>query len=444
MKPFTKENKIFIILGILIVFVLYYNFIYRKQLKDIDTLKKNIEEYKDISKVNEEVKLRVEGMDSEVKILNEKLNAIRRVFPPKINHDEVLIMIRDITKKSGLTIDAMTFSEIEEVVFEEALEGKEGEYKVNTGLLINPSLIEIKDYRVKAAMDILGINMGNTKSQSSEGEQSVNDGKSYKLKISINAKGTNSQMKRFMKSIEGLNNKVSFDSVIISNGKGGQLSASMILGFYGIMDKKAADKQRYLDLTWEPSGSAYKDNIFKPYEGYKGPLNDGTNGGSKTGGKEQNVDTVASEINTYDFTMRVMPYGENMSPPTVTLVGKSIKIDKNEFKIPIVYGDNRGSEKVEIYIEHKDGKYLCRLKTDHDLFPGDKTSDLAEFIPLGYEIKLLIDSSQRISTKDNSGTTVTLINKTQRKLVVDVVNDDIVRPRVTIKKSSENILVNYR
>lgn len=432
MKPVAKDKKIFVILGVLVVFALYYGFIYTKQKKDIKEIKRNIEVYYDLSAAYDDARLKVENMDSEIKILKQKLSVLRSVFPPQLNHDEVLMNLKEISERSGLEIDSLTFSGITEVSY--GKKDGEGSSKTNN----NSLSVSVNSPKIKGFMAEMGIDLGGFEENGQNEIKGIRDGKGYKLEVSVNAKGNNTNLKDFIRTIETLKNKVSFESITIESAGGEQLSVSMVLNLYGIMERGAVSKNKLLDISWEPMNSADKNDIFIPYEGYKEQI------AAKDDNDEKQVnDSSESEVDEYDFTMRVMHYGENMSPPTVTLVGKSISIKRDEFKIPIVYGDNRFDEKVEIYLEQKNGKYLCRLKTEHDSFPGGST-ELSGFEPKGDAIRVLIDSSRRTSANDTSGATVTLINKTDKKLSVDVMNDDINRPRIRITRSTGNIEVNYK
>lgn len=452
---FAKDKKIFIILGIIIVFVLYYNFFYRNQFKEIGMLRSVIEAYNDKGQINEEVRRRVENMDGELKILNEKLNVVRAMFPPEINHDVMLIILRDIAKKNGLIIDNMAFSGIEQVNYKEktdhektgeqkdqsAQEEQEFEegYKRYTSLLTKA--IEIKEEKLKTAAEILGITTEKDK-EKEDPRQKIADGKGFLFKVNISSRGTNSQIKGFLRNVKELKNKTVLKTLTIENIKEGQLSANFELEFYGIMDRKAAQKGSYLDMTWEPLESADRDNIFKPYKGYQGPMG-GVADNEQSESKNSNKDNTSKDLALYDFTMRVIPFGANMAPPTVSLVGKSVSSGADNLKFPVIYGDSRGNEKAEIYLEQKDGKFFCKFKTGHDSFPDFGYKDLVEFNPSGDEIKILVDSTKRVSQKDNSGVILSVINKTGKKLTIDVLNDDLERPRVVIKKITENISVNY-
>ncbi len=461
MKISLNDKRVFIVLGLLGLTVIYYNFFYVKQHKTIKNYTKNIEIFEDSNKDSDGLALRVAGIDTELKIFNEKLKIVRSMFPPDITQENVLVLLKQFSKETGFRINNISFSDIKAVSGSSSSGAStssaakvetnaQSDKKTEAGKVLeddNKSFgaqtintvpnVTITDKKLLNALNSLGIAYG--QADTSVGNKTnIPDGKGFSFGININGTSTNKQFKNFLYKMENFKSTISIKNVQINSGNDEELSVNMEIEFLGIADKKAKEQGKFFDVEWSPLNPAGKNDIFKPFEGYV--ETDGMSEAEKNAGND--VQNIENQLTEYDFTMRVLPFGFEAAPPTVTFVGESIPA--YESRMPIVYGDSRNNENVDLNIEAKDGKYYCKFKTDHEVFPEATYNSFAEFKASGEEIKLLIDSSKRVSTNDNSGVTVTVTNNTDRNLVIDVLNDDDNRPRVTIKKSGSNVIINYK
>jgi type IV pilus assembly protein PilO len=367
-------------------------------------------------------------------MLSEKLIDLRAMFPPVLNHDEVLAALKDVAEGSGLLIENIAFSQMERISYEPKQDTSGEEV----------SFAPITDERLKTAMNIFGIDASNDEGESGN-EYEITDnklveGEGFALSLNIDAKSTNQQLMDFIYNIYSFNNKIAFENLQIDMKSGKYLQSRITLKFYGITDSKAVHKKNYINIdTLMPMALVDKDNIFEPYDDFDGSMITEENNNAIHGTINQTVDTGA-----YDFTMRVMPYGSNMAPPTVALVGRSVKVDNNSIGIPVVYGDSRENEKVDIYVEEKNGRLYCRFRTEHEAYPDKEFKNTIEFKPLTSSIRILIDSTKRVAQNDTSGVDITITNNTTGKISVDVLNEDKNRPRVRINRSDESVKVNYK
>ncbi len=457
MKISLNDKRVFIILGLLGLVVVYNNFVYSRQKKEIKEYTEIIKAFDEDSVKYDGLAMRVAGIDTELKIFYEKIKNIRTLFPPEISQDDVLILMKKFSLESGFTIKNISFKELSEVKGSplssvssstKAASGTDSKDETEKGDKTTASTKkptstdkttaktakEIKIEKFINALNSLGIAYG----QSSEQENSkknVADGKAYSLGISISGTSDNKQLKDFLYRVQNFTNVTSVNNIQVNSDAEGLLSVNMEVEFYGIADRKAAAEGDYFDVEWIPLKVAAKTDMFRPFDGYIEASDQRV---------EENDNTVvqdSSEYSAYDFSMSVLPFGNNMSPPTVSLLGKSVMA--NAGRMPIIYGDNRENEKVDLYIETVNGEYYCKFKTGHEVFPDETYKNLARFKPVGEDIRMLIVSSKRTSTNDTSGVAITITNKTGKNLVVDVTDDDNNRPRVSIKKSGDNVIVNY-
>lgn len=462
MKGIAKDKRVLFLLGFLVFSALFYNFYYSREINDIKKIREEVKWNQVIVDSGLAIDSDIQGIDSELKILNEKLNKIRVMFPPRFNHDEILINVRDAAQNAGLQIETIKYSDTEKIpeagnAVQQKTESNqktsntrasaESEAKIEedtvagvkkTSDAITPTVIT--DKKLSAAMDKMGLNIDsvkNTDKAKATEKNQFTDGKGFSLTLDISAKGTNSQIKGFLKNIMNLEKRVVFYNTQINKSNDDILVAGFQLKFLGIYDSKAP----YNDSEFEPSTEVSKDSIFNSYEGYVEPLNAIANGDNT---KKGNIEDSNPDAAFYDFAMRAMPFREGMSTPTLSIVGRNLVSDTAGSKIPVIYGDKREVERVELYVEENNGKLLCKFKTEHEAFPDKEYKLLEEFRPVGGEIRLLIDSTGRISQKDISGVDISLINKTSRKLTVEVVNDDTGRPRIRIGQKDGTIEVKYK
>jgi type IV pilus assembly protein PilO len=427
----TREKKLFMVLGIVLAMVAYFYLFLNPQLTAIKGIQDKIGDYSQSLSMNNVYKVRLKGLDSDVRILNQKLKDLRATYPPAINYDEVLITVRDIARKANLSLESMAFTEASPLSAQATVQGNE------QALAKKDNGIKITDYRLIEAFKSLGI-IGDMNTNVNNAP--VEDGKAFSMDIKISGKGSSAEVKNFLYDIMDLKNKAAFKDLKISNDGKGLLTIDTTLIFFGIADKNAGEYTMLADGTWKPLKQAQNKDIFTPFKGLSMAAQENVQTAQGTG----NTTTYPVNLDAYDFTMRVMPYGDNAAPPTVSVAGKSIVKDKNTLKSPIIYGDSKSSENVEIFVEEKEGKLFCKFKTDHEAFPEDSFGQETEFTPVGEVIKLLIDSTPRKFDGDKAGVNLTVINKTSKSFSIEVINEDGTDPRVRIAKQEGNVVVNYK
>ncbi|MCX7747380.1 MAG: hypothetical protein N2645_10885 [Clostridia bacterium] len=419
-----KEKKILALTGLILFTALYVNLFLRPQLKQIKNIRTEIAQYNDSYNKNLEYKYKVEGMESKLKILNEKLKKIRTLFPPVLNYEDILLSVRNIAWETGITIENYNFSDIAKIHEESSGKDENGE---GGGEAIQEQN-EVMNEDLKKMLENLSGSHALNKDEKKNEDNKVQNGKGYSVSLKMNIKGTNKQMKEFLSQVTRLENKVFCRELQITNSGNEVLNIDMTLDFCGIMEQNSKDYVIASAGAWKPLQSTGKDDMFRPFANYKGPFNE-----EKAGQQDQKPPITVEELERVDFTVRVMPYGNNMAPPTVTMVGKSIVPGAlNGLSVPMVYGDSREEEKAELFIEEKAGKFYCKFRTDHEAFPDHEFTKTAEFKPKGQDILVLIDSTERKSKQDKSSINIHITNKSSKKLKMKVINEDKSNPRVKL------------
>lgn len=456
MKLTQRDKKLLTGLAIFILTVVYINFLLLPKINNIAALKSDIATLNNTYAMNMVFKDKSQSLDSDIKILSEKLKTLRAIYPPSINSDELLITLSKLVKETDMEIASMNF-ELARVVETETSNtaaaqetalapavgtttGQSGE--INKGLSVGAK-------EASGIMDYFYL-WGLISQQGAEKteEAVIPDGKGYYITVKVEGQGTKDQIKKFLSHIKELENVVycknftiEEQNAVLDSTEEAKLKFSAELQFLGIMDKGAGEYYLLENGNWVPMPAAGKDNIFVPYEGYNTemPLDDiiaaiaGANKENDTNPKKDNSFT------DYDFSVIASAFGGGLAPSvSVSCMNPGSRVS---YASPIVYGDNRGMENAEIFIEQKGGKYFCKFKTDHEAYPDKLYSETLEFIPTGKDLKLRILSFPRSDKDDKSGINLSIINNSDKKLVYQVKNDDPVLPRVKIGKTAGSVEV---
>lgn len=464
MKLTQRDKKLLIVLGVVIFTVVFLKFLMLPKLGSISQLKTDIATLNDSYAVNMAYKAKVKRIDGDIKILSKKLGDLREIYPPSIDSEELLVLMMNLTSEAGLEVKAISFGDIG------GMDGTKADYKAD-------SESESKDTTQKeegtpdAKVDNIsengdGSKLGNgilsdirnyfylwglKSKKNSVVDDAVPDGNSYGVSVKLEATGDNEQIKAYFDELSKLKNKAICKAVSISPGQNGgqndkdrknlKLNAEIV--FYGIMDKGAGDYYMLEDGKWAHIPANGKKDIFKSYSGFSVL---GQSGHTQNTGiddtKNSVEDKAKSQLDeiipgTYDFSVVASHFGGGLAP-SVSINCKNPASSENSFSV--VYGDNKGTENAEIFIEQKNGKYYCKFKTDHESYPDKQYSQTMEFIPVGEDLKLVIISSERQDENDKSGIKLNIINNSDKQFVYQIFMDDSDLPRVEIGKTVGKVI----
>jgi type IV pilus assembly protein PilO len=426
----SRREKILIsILVLIIAVVAYVNWFLVPQLDSINELKSIIEQDTLRLELNESYRQKVEGMDTEIKILNQKLKDLRAEFPAALHYDEIIILLRELSQNSKVNIQNISFREPE--IVENTSQSSKSQTNINIATAI-------RNEKLQQTLEELGLG---EETDESGRVTKISNGKAFKLSLDISARATNAAIKNFFNNLGKLSIKVGINKISMNNSPDGTLSVNFSLDFYGIMDRTAKDATILEENLWEPVESGDRTNIFAGFEELAGSevLHESTGEGLE----ETDPQELLDELSTYNFIMSVNPFSNNLAPPTVSLALKGMVYESSKYLIPVVYGDNKDFEKVEIVVEESEGRFLARFRTEHDSFPDSQFKNTVEFLPRADEIKMMIESTPRKFQEDTSGVIISIINNTGRKFIVDIRNDDKANSRIKFGDLSESVEINY-
>jgi type IV pilus assembly protein PilO len=480
MNMTARDKKLLTGLGIFIALVLFGRFIIYPKLDRIAALKSDIAGLNNNYATNMIYKAKAGNIDSNIKILSVKLKDLRTAYPPKITISELIMEVKNLSTQAKLDVKSLDFQPYKAVSFSENKGNASGQNQTNTangadsksgaqpaaapdsgnsGQQQGAGADNITNPKILNYFYMWGLKGANKNDKNDTDEAAINipDGKGYSVSVKIEAEGTNEQIKAFFAGLEKLDVKAYCKTASISkaaNAKAAgdiaraavntvsddkKLKLSAEIAFYGIMDKAAGGYYLLQDGKWNPIASARdKQDLFSQYSGYEEISTQASTGSDSGKPSTSNVGTVGSddkkseEVKS-DFYVVASAFGGGYAPSVS--IGCNNPNRDEVLSMPVVYGDNKGIENAEIYIEKRDGRFYCKFKTDHESYPDDKYSKTFEFLPEGKELKIDILSSTRSAEEDKAGVNLNIINKTDLDLTYQIKFDDEKSPRVKIGKT---------
>ncbi len=451
----AKDKKTLTIVGVFLVLFFSWKFFFSPQLNSISALKKEIKEKKDIYSTNLIYKDKSNNLESELKFLNQRLQDIKVKYPPDLNYDEVFMTIKKLASSSGVSISSIKFDvksgssnvkssqeqvpvDTSQVSTSQVNTGEANSSSSMTATVVQPiedNTLDLNGRKIQQFINEFGVPV----SGDLESKAPFNNGEGYKIGLMLTGEGKMNQIQGFLKGVEDMKNETLYNQIQINKGTDENLTFNLSLSFLGIYNNAGGNKI-IEDKDLPVVDKEVRQDIFNPYEGYVGQ-NITT---ESTINKENTTNITIDEIKKYDFTMRVMPYGDNIAPPTVSLTAKKAILTGVIKNMPVIYGDSSNEVNVELYVEELNGKYYFKFKTSQEAFPDPQYINTHEFLPEGNEITLLVDSTPRKYLGDKSLAVIKIINKTKKDVKINVINEDKNNPRVKFQDLQPNIMVSYR
>lgn len=419
----AKEQNILKIIAVVLILTSYFFFYLKGQLKEVSKIKSQIVTLENESKNNEALKVVIDSMDKDITNLKSVMEGIRIVYPGNYNHEDIIMMLKNLEETTNIRISTFNIGDPSAL----------GDTTVKNAKAVAVPVAETKpvqitDPRLLELNKALGIQMQGDPNAIAQAEKSmIADGKAFVEQLTISAKGSYSGLKKFLLAIEGLKSRSVVKRMDLSRNVDETLNISIALDMYGI--KEQVKRQPHPLETQESVPS----DVFKPYTGF-------VNDQKAVITPIPNASGSDSLVYAADFTARVLPFGNGMSPQILTLTAKKA-FNGKELTSTSVGADKDGVEESDIYIEEINGKYYFKMKTSTEAYPDKQYVKTAEFSPMGDALSFFIDSTIRKSANDKSGVKFTVTNKTKKTLNITIVNDDKTRPRVSVIKNTPNIFV---
>lgn len=414
MKLSKREKYMLILLALVILITGYYQFIYTPQMNKIKELKAKIEEYENVNLITKIQASPQNKVYKEFKILNSKIDMITSYFFPDIIQEKIIINLNEMINNSQIKVKSMNFTEPSYGLIEtrETEENKE-------------SLLEqyVKIYNEISRTINKTEKINKEKSEQNLEKKESLDDKIKRMTVSLKFDGSYEKIMSFLNEVESSNRKIIIKNLNIVQADDEFMTGNIILDYFAI-PKITEEDEEY--LNWYIENEYGKDNPFEVFEGYERSRYFIEDSQKRSDEKKEKL---------YDFSMAVMPFSADV--PTVIISNRYDKsIDST------IFADNMDIEPVELQILQKSDKYYFKYKTKEERYPQNYDDLGIQFNPLSDEINLRIVSKIRNGADDNSGVALSLINYSDLRLNVDILNDDLKRPRILIKKKKGDININ--
>lgn len=406
MKLSKREKMLLIVLGLLLLSVGYYQLVFIPQLEKIDELNAKVEELETLSSITKAQSSNKNNVYREFKVLNSKIYLITERFYPSIIQEKLILRLDEIIKETEINVKTMSFT-YPEKAFVEKVEDKDAEVDM---------LKEYVQTYQMLSQSVSPLNLGKPAEEEVIEEETEEDGlkeKVEKMTASLTFEGDYEQLMDFMGEIEALNKYVIIDKLNILQSKENVLRGSIAIDYYALPKFHQQDEEYF---QWDIENTYGKANPFKPFDDIER--------------KEEEI----NQVDLVDFLISVQPITADI--PTI-IIGKSKDFEAKTY----VYGDNPGIEDVELMVIKEDDRYYYKYKTELGSYPKDYDNSMIEFTPEGRSINLTIASNKRNSNDDINGMNITIINRTDLSLEVNIKNDDPTHSRITYKNLVGDIVI---
>lgn len=413
----TKREQV--LLGTLLILLLcygFYKFIYMAQIQKITELKASRDGYSQKWELAKSKIASESERKDQYKVLNSKiLNATGMLFP-SIEQEKIIVILDKMLIDSNLQADVLGFSET-----------SSGNNVADTTKTVTNESKNTTSALDKLVSDYNGTSKTNTSNASSSTSDSKIVG-AYKTEVTLNFKGVYDELTSFIEQVEDYDKKIIINSITLTGAEGSEVSGTIILDFYSVPKLNNNDV-----LKWDYIKPIGSENPFfqSPTTSAINNTTTTTNAGGTMG--TINNSTAATDNSKSDFVLYA-------KPKTADLHTVTIEKGKDASKLSYIYADNAGVELVDFYFTQVGTKYYYKYKTSKGTYPKDFSKPI-EFVPIGNNIALDIFSQKRGLGSDLSGVNINITNDTDKKINVDILDDDKIKPRVKILKQIGNISV---
>lgn len=399
MEMSKREKTLLGVLGVVLICVVYYQFIYTNQVKKVEklTTERNEIEYN----YNEVMKTinNIEKRKEEIKILNAKVLDKSNIFYPELIQEKIILELDSLLSgsllKGSLNFSNISIQPIEILKSEQVIKGESSFKPLVDAYENNKPKNENINNSSTNAVDKSELDVDKDSIEATQ--ETV-----QQLQVTLNFNGTYEALKTFIKRVERNGSKIVINNLTVGQNTLIDVSGSMVLEFYAV-PKIVENYDDYLE--WTLKNIYGKDTPFSI-----SPAKEGT---------------VSSQDNSSDFVMMVKSLSSDL--PTITLGRK-----KDETRESYIYSDSSSVQDVEVLLTEKDGKYYYKYRVGNSKHPSEYTSLGEVFNPNSENILIEITSEARINDKDATGAKVKILNDTNKLVDVVIKSDDKDKPRVSI------------
>lgn len=447
MKISKKEKVMLLVLGIIAIGILYYQFGYANLVKIVEQkTAQKIEIEEKYNKAEKTIKS-IEKQKSTEKILKAKINDEAAPFYPTVSQEHIILEFDKLIQESGLEggmtfeaievkgVESLKKSENDKGLEESSLQDDADEYKFKYGeskeedeSINNESNSEGSNENQdnseesnKTDKNLTNSDNSSNKSESTKDTKSDKNAKAdeegntvTQIKFNVDFNGSYENVVKFLKAVGDYERKIPVYTINMSTKNLEEVKGSVNMVIYSV-PKINDELSTY--LKWDLNNTYGKSKPFN--------VDSGVGNGIK------------SDKDINDFMVSVKSIESDL--PTL-MMGKA----DDELRTTYAYGDGNDEQNAEIVFTQVDDKYYYKYKTSNDKIPENYNDLGNEFIANSDNIVLNIMSESRSNSDDKSGLKLKIINNTNKLVMVDLSGDDPNDPRVSIDGDSKNITINQK
>ncbi|WP_426349772.1 hypothetical protein ACPWSR_00680 [Alloiococcus sp. CFN-8] len=403
MKISKREKNLLLFLGVLIIFFGYYKLIFIKQREEVSQLKLQRIELTDKLNTIEKSISSLDSLKTKAEEASERISIKTNKLYPYLSQNNIIVELDKLLREAGI-IGNMTFA----MPTLESLQGSDTAQEEASSSVLKPIAEEYK-----------GLN--NTEDKTLEKTQEKEDGSSLEggsvesLKVNLSFNGNYNNYIRFMQLLENNSKRIFISSLSLSQNTQEEVAGTLTLDFYAV-PKITDEDDSYGE--WAFNNSYGKENPFT--------------GSAVAAFKNTIEESAVEKEESYDFAISLKSIDSDL--PTFML-GKA----KDAAKATYVYDDSEGVIEAEIVFTEKEGAYYYKYKTPQGNYPLKYDGEGIKFVPNSNSIIINVYSSERTGDKDSSAANLKIINKTDKSVLVNVENDPIDTPRLTVTGDGGNV-----
>lgn len=390
------SNREKILLGVLLLALLIYlffNFVYLSNEEKIAELEaelevKNTQVDELMTAIDEE-----KDLNSKFKELNYEISDMSKLYLPDLDQEKLIVFLNKKLTEHEIETPIISFNNSSIINYTSDVNQQDERYR----------------YRLEELKDMyLGIEQLEEE-QSSEDQEVINEASAESYQFSINFSADYYNLLDFIDDLQNNQFEITISNMSLSLAQNMEteenlMTGSMIMSIFSI--PKLHD-HNFENWTWNNHIDSGRSNPFY----------------------ESDVQRDQYWTTRYDFVMNVKPISSDL--PTVTL-GEEDDYSRDSY----VYADSNSLEIVDIEVMQEGEIYYYKYQTSMQTYPSNYQEEWIEFTPENDYISMQIISEPRSGTDDESGVRLNIVNESDVIFYVNILNEDIINPRVQYEESS--------
>jgi len=389
------SNREKILLGVLLLALLIYlffNFIYVSNEEKIAELEaelevKNTQVDELMTAIDEE-----KDLNSKFKELNYEISDMSKLYLPDLDQEKLIVFLNKKLTEHEIETPIISFNNSSIINYTSDVNQQDERYR----------------YRLEELKDMyLGIEQLE-EDQSSEDEEVIDEASAESYQFSINFSADYYNLLDFIDDLQNNQFEITISNMSLSLGQNMEteenlMTGSMIMSIFSI--PKLHD-HNFENWTWKNHIDSGRSNPFY----------------------ESDVQRDQYWTTRYDFVMNIKPISSDL--PTVTL-GEEDDYNRDSY----IYADSNSLEIVDIEVMQEGELYYYKYKTSMQTYPTNFNEEWIEFTPENDYISMQINSTKRSGPDDQSGVKLNIENNSDLIFYVNILNEDLINPRVEYEES---------